>query len=62
MNQHNLFFPLSLVMLEGKNPMLTLLGKVPIVPVTRERLHLIAGANCNRCTVLWGNENGPTGL
>jgi len=49
-------------MLEGKNPVLTLLGKVPIVPVTRERLHLIAGANCNRCTVLWGNENGPTGL
>lgn len=62
MNQHNFFFPLSLVMLEGKTPVLTLLGKVPVVPVARERLHLIADTNRNSCTVLWGTENGPTGL
>lgn len=62
MNQHNFFFPLSLVMLEGKTPVLTLLGKVPVVPVARERLHLIADTNRNSCSVLWGTKNGPTGL
>lgn len=61
MNQHNFFFPLSLVMLEGENPLLTLLGKVPVAPVMRERLHLDAHTNRNSCTVLWGDENGPAG-
>lgn len=62
MSQHIFIFLLSLVMLEGKNPVLTLLGKVPVAPVTRERLHLVADANCNNRTVLWGNDSGLTDL
>lgn len=48
-------------MLEGKIPVLTLLGKVPVAPVTRER-HLVADTNCNNHTVLWGNDSGLTDL
>lgn len=62
MNQHNFFSPLSLVMLEGKNPVLTLVIEVQVVSVTREKLHLIADTNSKSCTVPWGNENGPAGL
>lgn len=41
--------------------MLTLLGKVPVAPITRER-HLVADTNCNNRTVLWGNDSGLTDL
>lgn len=61
-NQRISIFLLSLVMLEGKNPVLTLPAKVPVAPVTRERLHLVADTNCNNHTVLWGNDNGLTDL
>lgn len=61
MRQRIFIFLLSLVMLEGKIPVLTLLGKVPVAPVTRER-HLVADTNCNNRTVLWGNDSELTDL